>query len=640
MIKASQAIKKFRRNLLIVFDRYFPPRIGFVLSFISSCLFRHSACAAEEYITQPLLDNFILYEESGGKGFSGIPYSVFKYILGHEEYRRYTHVLSVNDIKDPLIRKYRKISRVLIVKTGSRKYIRYAESCRYFINDSACKPYLIKKEGQVYIYIYQTSEVAGLSESDLISKALSAADCLISPDRATTDLLLHSGRRSFLSEKFRIIETGPAETEKDDMCRKISDLVLKGSKEGTFSKLPEDRRKRVLFYPGVLNPNGVTTSFLSLLDAIDYERYSVAVFLPDRDKNLNFQKKINKNAVVYFQDAYDAFTCKDYMKASDFRRKGAFSRDDIPVEGYRRSIRRVFPDVPFDFVVNYHGYHPGDAAKLCLGVETGRKIIYLHNDLERDMRIKQPQLHSVFSLYKFHDRLFCVSRDSLESNLNGTARYTKIHFNDDISGKMDYVNNMVSPSDLYGKTGKPGDYSFTPPESFRTSFITIGRLSPEKNQLRLVRAFSRVCIKHPDTCLYIAGNGRKSYKRKLEKEIRRLGLGDKVIFTGFMQNPYSLMKRCSCFVLSSDIEGQPITVLEALTLDIPVISTDIAGPHDLLINGEGVLVPVNEEGLEKAMTLFINNGNIMEKKQFNAEVYVKNTIKQFYNKVLNPEENI
>jgi N-acetylgalactosamine-N,N'-diacetylbacillosaminyl-diphospho-undecaprenol 4-alpha-N-acetylgalactosaminyltransferase len=97
---------------------------------------------------------------------------------------------------------------------------------------------------------------------------------------------------------------------------------------------------------------------------------------------------------------------------------------------------------------------------------------------------------------------------------------------------------------------------------------------------------------------------------ELKQKVSDLGLMDKVIFCGFEQNPFKYVSRCDCFVLSSDVEGFPNVLIEALACGKPVISTDCSsGPRELLapatdlhhraINnyetGEyGILTPVND----------------------------------------------
>ena len=85
------------------------------------------------------------------------------------------------------------------------------------------------------------------------------------------------------------------------------------------------------------------------------------------------------------------------------------------------------------------------------------------------------------------------------------------------------------------------------------SFVAVGRLSPEKNHDRLLRAFSRVHERHPETRLVILGDGR--LMPEVSALVAQLGLQEVVSLAGHVDNPYALMVECDCFVISSNYEG-------------------------------------------------------------------------------------
>lgn len=416
-------------------------------------------------------------------------------------------------------------------------------------------------------------------------------------------------------------------------CERAVDLCLGGKADGRVYRLPHGK-KRVLLYPGPLNPNGVTTSFVSLLGALDYSRYEVAVVVPDEERNRVWQAQLDRRACLLFRSVPDAFSYGEYARHARFVKRGALSRDCLPEEAYRRSLNRLVFGKRFDAVVNFHGYQPGDAAALAVGVDCSLRSCFLHNDLNRDRQIKQPQLRSVFSTYFLYDRLFCVSRDSLAANLAGAAEYCKAEFGHDVAGKMGYAHNIIDPIRIRAKEGEALPEGLMAPPPNVPSFMTIGRLSPEKNHARLLKAFALLGKTHGNAVLYIVGDGKEA--SALHALARQLGLSERITFVPFMANPYPLFKACDCFVLSSDIEGQPITILEAMTLDKPIIATDIAGPRDLLKGGYGRLVETNAEALAKAMAEFIESGRRMERNRFDAELYIAEAAARFAQAVLEP----
>ena len=133
--------------------------------------------------------------------------------------------------------------------------------------------------------------------------------------------------------------------------------------------------------------------------------------------------------------------------------------------------------------------------------------------------------------------------------------------------------------------------SYIPHNTIR--FINIGRLNPQKNQRLLISAFSIVNRTIPNTSLEIIGEG---YLRKdLEKYIKELKLSNVVFLSGETSNIVEKLNSGDVFVISSDYEGLPVSLLEACSCGLPVVSTRAGGVVDVVREGEnGYLVPVND----------------------------------------------
>jgi len=155
------------------------------------------------------------------------------------------------------------------------------------------------------------------------------------------------------------------------------------------------------------------------------------------------------------------------------------------------------------------------------------------------------------------------------------------------------------------------------------SIISIGRLDKNKNHSLLLYSFALSDAK--DHVLYLLGRGDEEANLKLLAD--RLNIANRVIFLGFDNNPYKYLSRCDIFILSSNAEGFPNVLVEAMICGCAVISTDcLSGPREILspdsdINfslkddielGEfGILTPVgSRENLTKALNLLINDGNL------------------------------
>lgn len=129
----------------------------------------------------------------------------------------------------------------------------------------------------------------------------------------------------------------------------------------------------------------------------------------------------------------------------------------------------------------------------------------------------------------------------------------------------------------------------------KKKIVNIGRLHEQKNQELLIRAISIIEDKISDYYLEIYGVGE--LEKKLKSIVKELKLEDRIFFKGNSNNILEEIIDSSLFVLSSNYEGMPNALIEAMCLGIPVISTNCTcgGPRELIVNGEnGILVPVKD----------------------------------------------
>ena len=124
-------------------------------------------------------------------------------------------------------------------------------------------------------------------------------------------------------------------------------------------------------------------------------------------------------------------------------------------------------------------------------------------------------------------------------------------------------------------------FEFSGVSSCQTVFLTIGRLTHAKGHWNLLKAFSLVTVDHPTAVLVIIGEG------ELENDLidlcLRLGLTDKVLMMGNVDNVFPYLKRADCFCFTSFFEGLPNAVIEAAALGVPIVTTDcVSGPREIL----------------------------------------------------------
>lgn len=124
--------------------------------------------------------------------------------------------------------------------------------------------------------------------------------------------------------------------------------------------------------------------------------------------------------------------------------------------------------------------------------------------------------------------------------------------------------------------------------------VNIGRLHLQKNQLLLINAFEKVHRVYPDYVLEIYGEGE--LENTLKEQIIKLKLKDYVFLMGTYRDIHLRINDAALFCLSSDYEGMPNALMEAMALGIPCISTDCdpGGAREIIHHGiDGLIVPKN-----------------------------------------------
>lgn len=142
----------------------------------------------------------------------------------------------------------------------------------------------------------------------------------------------------------------------------------------------------------------------------------------------------------------------------------------------------------------------------------------------------------------------------------------------------------------------------------------VGRLTDQKNFSLLISAFAKIADAYPDYTLTIYGQGEK--ENDLKKQVADFKLANRVCFPGNVQNIAEEMEKNAMFVLSSDFEGMPNALMEAMALGLPCVATDcpVGGPRYLIQNGEnGLLVPAKDaDALAKAMRYLLAHAEEMK----------------------------
>ena len=160
-------------------------------------------------------------------------------------------------------------------------------------------------------------------------------------------------------------------------------------------------------------------------------------------------------------------------------------------------------------------------------------------------------------------------------------------FPESMKSKSIIIHNSVNvPQDKY-----------LMPEKREKRIVSVGRLHPQKNFPLLINAFARIASTYPDYELDIYGDG--DLRETLQSQINSLGLSSRVSLNKSRTDVWDCIRTASLFVLTSDYEGMPNALMEAMSLGLPCIAADCrpGGARTLINDGEnGYVVPLRDEG--------------------------------------------
>jgi GalNAc-alpha-(1->4)-GalNAc-alpha-(1->3)-diNAcBac-PP-undecaprenol alpha-1,4-N-acetyl-D-galactosaminyltransferase len=160
--------------------------------------------------------------------------------------------------------------------------------------------------------------------------------------------------------------------------------------------------------------------------------------------------------------------------------------------------------------------------------------------------------------------------------------------------KSQDIKTMVMPNPVVLEDKKePGNLNNE--VNSKHIIVAMGRLSQEKCFDLLIQAYSLVATKFSDWNLMILGEGPE--REALETLREELGLGDRIMLPGTVRHPHQLLKRADMFVSSSELEGFPMALCEAMACGLPVIAVEYhSAVHDIVEDGHnGILVPAGDK---------------------------------------------
>ncbi len=339
-------------------------------------------------------------------------------------------------------------------------------------------------------------------------------------------------------------------------------------------------KKKVVFFIPTLEAGGAEKNVIKLLSGVSKEKYQTVLLVGK--KRGEFLKDVPSSIPVFELGTLSSIMT--FFKMIGF-------------------LKRQKPDL---FVSNLSRFNVINLLAHFFSGSNSRIIVVEHTQVSLLPLTAKSFLHRIFARYIFPSlaSFLYKAADCVVAVSGGVASDLKKVLRGKVFIKVLY-NPVVDKSILDFSKDEVNQIWFNKKEV--PVILSVGRLVGAKNHELLLRTVKLV-LEKVKVNLVVLGQGHK--KEYLEKLVFELGIKDAVHFIGFQENPFKYMARADVFVSSSSREGFGNSIVEAMALGLPVVSTDCSGPAEI-IQDAGILVPVEDaSSLAKAILTVLGDDNL------------------------------
>lgn len=298
--------------------------------------------------------------------------------------------------------------------------------------------------------------------------------------------------------------------------------------------------KRIAIFQNDLGVGGIQKSLTNLLRNIDYDKLDVDLFLSVKDDfwKADFPEKLN---IHYLEPTPRSFSFLPF----DLARK--LKRYDFSAYG------------EYDLAVDFNSYQ-FSCANGATTIPAKYRVMWIHNDVEIKLGNEwkyRTLWHFFKGKFRYYDEFIGVSKALIEpfKKMSGAA------------GKsFGVIQNFIDVDEIRRKAEmKPEGFSI---DENCMNFLALGRLCHQKGYDIMMDTFAQACKKRDDLRLYVIGDGPD--REAIEEQICSLGLDGKVKLLGNQSNPFCYMNLMDAFLSTSRYEGQPLNIMEAMAVGLPL----------------------------------------------------------------------
>lgn len=376
--------------------------------------------------------------------------------------------------------------------------------------------------------------------------------------------------------------------------------------------MKKNMKKKILFIMPSMFIGGAERSLIGLLDAIDYEKYEVSLFLYRHEgeflkyipSNVNILTPISEYATFDVPIKKLIFSRKVLFGIARLWSKIAIKMHCIAskessgvwmeMQYISKYLQTLLPDIPgeYDAGISFLGVPDVLVNKVNAKV----KLAWNHTDYT----ILNPDKNMDRELYKQIDHVVSVSEPC-------TQQFIQVY--PEFKDKAITIENLLSIDFLEKQSEEL--VKDIPRNNHDKILLSVGRYSEAKNFDNVPSICKKIRELGVDVVWYIIGYGNDEVL--IQRKIKEAEMEEYVILLGKKSNPYSYIKKCDLYVQPSRYEGKAVTVREAQALHKPVVITNFATASSQLVDGyDGVIVSMDNEGCAEGIVDLLNDESKMK----------------------------
>lgn len=375
--------------------------------------------------------------------------------------------------------------------------------------------------------------------------------------------------------------------------------------------------KNLLFVVDNLVMGGITKVIANLLKNIDETKYNIDLLVLHYYEDMKAEIPSYVNIIAgneYY--SYVDESIKRIIKEKNIKK--FFNKLKLVIAMKNGKVKNIIAKSREELLTKKYdteiAFSDGFSHIFVANGNTSNKVAWMHTDISVSNDSKRYYELVKESLVKMN-MCVCVSDKVMQAykELYGIKNIQVIH-------------NLMDAERIIKQSEEPIDLEYSK-DCF--NLVSVGRLEWQKNYKRFANVHKKLIDDGIKINSYLIGDGIE--EKEIKELIRENGNEDTFHILGRRENPFPYVKNADLFVLSSNLEGLPTVLYEAVILGVPCISTEVAGAKEILLDKYGLVVDNDDEALYVGLKNILNSPenmlkykkNLLEYKFENSEIMEK-----------------